>query len=86
MGLGVSNLFDEEYENFGLLGEGPGERLPDLHDDRRCSCKRASSVSARYRFHAVLRKARIHLQFLSETLCLTLDSSFPPKRESIYLV
>lgn len=28
--LRVTNLFDEEYENFGLLGEGPGEVLPGL--------------------------------------------------------
>ena len=30
----VSNLFDEDYENFGLLGEEPGEVLPDLTDNR----------------------------------------------------
>jgi hypothetical protein len=72
----VSNLFDEEYENFGLLREDPDEILPDLDDDRRCSCKHAPTISARYRFQAILRKARIRLQFLPETLCLTLDSSF----------
>jgi hypothetical protein len=82
----VSNQFDEEYENFGLLGEDPDETLPDLNDDRRCSCKRSPAVLARYRFQAVLRKARIRLQFLPETLCLILDSSFPPKPESIYLM
>ena len=26
----VTNLFDEDYENFGLLGEEPAEVLPDL--------------------------------------------------------
>ena len=26
----VTNLFDAEYENFGLIGEPPGEILPDL--------------------------------------------------------
>ena len=30
----VNNLFDEDYENFGLLGEEPGEVLPDLTDNR----------------------------------------------------
>jgi outer membrane receptor protein involved in Fe transport len=30
----VNNLFDEDYENFGLLGEAPGEVLPDLTDSR----------------------------------------------------
>lgn len=30
----VTNLFDEDYENFGLLGESPGEVLPDLPDQR----------------------------------------------------
>jgi iron complex outermembrane receptor protein len=30
----VNNLFDEEYENFGLLGEEPGEVLPNLADNR----------------------------------------------------
>jgi outer membrane receptor protein involved in Fe transport len=30
----VDNVFDEEYENFGLLGEDPTEVLPDLADSR----------------------------------------------------
>ena len=30
----VNNLFDEDYENFGLLGEEPDEVLPDLADKR----------------------------------------------------
>ncbi|MEM8659858.1 MAG: TonB-dependent receptor [Pseudomonadota bacterium] len=30
----VTNVFDEDYENFGLLGEDPDEVLPDLSDDR----------------------------------------------------
>tara|TARA_R110001592_G_scaffold38609_1_gene127168 strand:- start:5903 stop:8428 length:2526 start_codon:yes stop_codon:yes gene_type:complete len=30
----VNNLFDENYENFGLLGESPGEVLPGLADNR----------------------------------------------------
>ena len=29
----VTNLFDEEYENFGLLGEDPPQILPNLADD-----------------------------------------------------
>lgn len=30
----VTNLFDTDYENFGLLGEEPGEVLPNLADQR----------------------------------------------------
>ena len=30
----VNNVFDEDYENFGLLGEDPGEVLPNLADNR----------------------------------------------------
>ena len=30
----VTNVFDKDYENFGLLGEDPDEILPDLEDDR----------------------------------------------------
>ena len=30
----VDNVFHEEYENFGLLGEDPTEVLPDLADER----------------------------------------------------
>ncbi|HMM77760.1 MAG TPA: TonB-dependent receptor [Gammaproteobacteria bacterium] len=29
----VTNLFDEDYENFGLIGEDPTEVLPNLSDD-----------------------------------------------------
>ncbi len=29
----VTNLFDEDYENFGLIGEDPTEVLPNLADD-----------------------------------------------------
>lgn len=28
----ITNLFDEDYENFGLIGEEPGEMLPELAD------------------------------------------------------
>ena len=28
----MTNLFDKDYENFGLLGEDPGEILPGLAD------------------------------------------------------
>ena len=30
----IDNIFDEDYSNFGLLGEDPTEVLPDLTDDR----------------------------------------------------
>lgn len=30
----VTNLFDNEYENFGLLGEDPSEVIPGLNDTR----------------------------------------------------
>lgn len=30
----VNNLFDKEYENFGLLGEDPTEIIPSLNDNR----------------------------------------------------
>ena len=30
----MTNVFDKDYENFGLLGEDPDEILPDLEDDR----------------------------------------------------
>ncbi len=30
----VTNVFDEEYENFGLLGEDPSEVVPDITDTR----------------------------------------------------
>lgn len=30
----ITNLLDENYENFGLLGEDPAEVLADLQDDR----------------------------------------------------
>lgn len=30
----ITNLFDKDYENFGLLGEEPDEVLPNLADNR----------------------------------------------------
>jgi outer membrane receptor protein involved in Fe transport len=30
----IDNIFDQEYESFGLLGEDPTEVLPDLADER----------------------------------------------------
>jgi len=30
----IDNILDEDYENFGLLGEDPTEVLPGLADDR----------------------------------------------------
>jgi len=50
----VTNLFDEDYENFGLLGEEPFEVLPDLADDRPLflgvGAPRGAWVGLRYRF------------------------------------
>ncbi len=50
----VTNLFDEDYENFGLLGEEPLEVLPDLADDRPLflgvGAPRGAWVGLRYRF------------------------------------
>jgi outer membrane receptor protein involved in Fe transport len=50
----VTNLFDEDYENFGLLGEDPGEVLPDLSDNRPLfigvGAPRGAWVGLRYRF------------------------------------
>lgn len=50
----VTNLFDEDYENFGLLGEEPTEVLPDLADDRPLflgvGAPRGAWVGLRYRF------------------------------------
>lgn len=49
----VSNVFDRKYENFGLLGEDPGEVI-DLADDRPLflgvGAPRAAWVGVRYRF------------------------------------
>lgn len=50
----VTNMFDEKYENFGLLGENPGEVLPDLPDDRPLflgvGAPRGTWVGLRYLF------------------------------------
>jgi len=50
----VTNLFDEDYENFGLLGEEPFEVLPYLADDRPLflgvGAPRGAWVGLRYRF------------------------------------
>lgn len=50
----VSNVFDKEYENFGLLGEDPDEILPDLDDDRPLflgvGAPRAAWIGLRLRF------------------------------------
>jgi outer membrane receptor protein involved in Fe transport len=50
----VSNVFDKEYENFGLLGEDPSEILPDLNDTTPlfvgAGAPRAAWVGVRYRF------------------------------------
>ena len=50
----VSNLFDEDYENFGLLGEEPAEVLPDLADQRPifvgAGAPRAAWVGVRLKF------------------------------------
>ncbi|HEX7034257.1 MAG TPA: TonB-dependent receptor [Pseudomonadales bacterium] len=52
--LRVTNLFDEEYENFGLLGEDPTEVLEGLADERPIflgtGSPRAAWLGARYRF------------------------------------
>ncbi len=50
----VTNLFDEDYENFGLLGEDPTEVLPNLADSRPLflgvGAPRGAWVGLRYRF------------------------------------
>lgn len=50
----VTNLFDTDYESFGLLGENPGEVLPQLTDDRPlflgAGAPRAAWVGLRLRF------------------------------------
>lgn len=50
----VSNLFDTDYESFGLLGEDPSEVLPGLADTRPifvgAGAPRAAWVGARMRF------------------------------------
>lgn len=50
----VSNLFDREYENFGLLGEEPDEVLTDLDDERPLflgpGAPRGIWAGVRYRF------------------------------------
>jgi outer membrane receptor protein involved in Fe transport len=50
----VTNLFDQEYQNFGLLGEDPGEVIDGLADDRPiflgAGSPRAAWLGARYRF------------------------------------
>lgn len=52
--LRVTNLFDEDYENFGLLGEDPTEVLDGLADERPiflgAGSPRAAWFGARYRF------------------------------------
>jgi iron complex outermembrane recepter protein len=50
----VTNLFDTEYENFGLLGEDPRETLPLLVDNRPLflgvGAPRGAWLGLRYRF------------------------------------
>ena len=50
----VTNLFDKDYENFGLLGEDPTEVLPDLTDNRPLflgdGAPRGAWLGLRYRF------------------------------------
>ena len=50
----VTNLFDQEYENFGLLGEDPSEVVPDLTDTRPvflgAGAPRGGWIGFRYRF------------------------------------
>ena len=50
----VTNLFDEEYENFGLLGEDPSEVVPGLTDTRPvflgAGAPRGGWIGFRYRF------------------------------------
>lgn len=50
----VSNVFDTDYENFGLLGEDPGEVLPELSDTRPlflgAGAPRAAWLGVRLRF------------------------------------
>ena len=50
----VSNLFDADYENFGLLGEEPSEVLPGLADQRPifvgAGAPRAAWVGVRLKF------------------------------------
>ncbi|HWK53099.1 MAG TPA: TonB-dependent receptor, partial [Hyphomicrobiales bacterium] len=49
----VTNLFDTDYENFGLLGEDPDEVIPSLADDRPLflgvGAPRAGWIGVRYR-------------------------------------
>lgn len=50
----VTNLFDEDYENFGLLGEDPSEVVPGLTDTRPlflgAGAPRGGWIGFRYRF------------------------------------
>lgn len=50
----VTNVFDTEYENFGLLGESPDEILPNLTDSRPLflgvGAPRGAWVGMRYQF------------------------------------
>ncbi|MDC0598303.1 TonB-dependent receptor [Gammaproteobacteria bacterium] len=50
----VTNVFDEDYENFGLLGESPAEILPDLTDARPvflgAGAPRGAWIGVRYSF------------------------------------
>ena len=50
----VSNVFDKNYENFGLLGEDPSEILPDLANTAPlflgAGAPRAAWVGLRYKF------------------------------------
>jgi iron complex outermembrane receptor protein len=50
----ITNLFDTDYENFGLLGEDPGETLPFLVDNRPLflgvGAPRGAWLGLRYRF------------------------------------
>jgi len=50
----VTNVLDEEYENFGLLGEDPSEIVPGLADNRPIflgvGAPRAAWVGLRFKF------------------------------------
>lgn len=50
----ITNVFDKDYDNFGLIGEDPSEILPDLSDKRPVylgvGAPRAAWVGLRYKF------------------------------------
>jgi len=50
----ITNVFDKDYDNFGLIGEDPTEILPDLSDNRPVflgvGAPRAAWIGMRYKF------------------------------------